>query len=313
MRSNASVPEHSVHPDREELTAWQAGALAGPAGARIVAHMAGCAECAGVVSAVERGRAALASLEEPELPPGLHERLAAAIGREGATVTPERAAARVSGGTVRTRRTRAWTPRVAALSAAAALVLLVAGLVPVLRHFTGESGTRQASGGASVSRPGGAPSAAAPSSAASALPVFAAPGGFSGRVLRTEVADDQAIRSAYAQAGAGAPGAAHASPPAGSGSATVPAPRSLQNQGKSSGESAAYAVDQQACLAQVHAKAPGDARPAFFVDTVYRGRPATVLVTRRADAPDQAELWAFPRGDCSVAPFASERVQIPSP
>lgn len=305
------MPEHSVHPDREELAAWQAGALAEPARARIVAHLAGCAECAGVVSAVQRGRAALTSLEEPELPPGLHERLAAAIEREAAAaVTPGRSAARAARA-ARPRRARAWSPRVAALSAAAALVLLVAGLVPVLRHVTGESGTRQASGGATASQSDHAPSAAAPSSAAAALPVFAVSGGFSGGTLRSEVAGNPAIRSAYARAGAGLPGAARSSPPAASGSDT--APGAAQNlQGKASAENAA-GVDQRACLAQVRAKASGDLRPAFFVDTVYRARPATVLVTRRADAPDQAQLWAFPRGDCSAAPFASERVPVPSP
>jgi hypothetical protein len=311
------VPEHSVHPDHEELAAWQAGALAEPAGARIVAHLAGCAECAGVVAAVERGRVAIASLEEPELPPGLHERLAAAIEREAAAVAPERSATRTGGRATRTRRRRALSPRMAALSAAAALVLLVAGLVPVLRHLGDASGTRQASGGATVARSEGAPSAAAPNTLAGALlPVFAAPGGFSGSALRTEVAGDPAIRQAYARAGAGSSAAANASPPAGSGTGTAPdaAQGDPQLAGRASGKLGAGAiVDQQACLAQVRARASGDVRPAFFVDTVYRGRAATVLVTRRGDPPDQAELWAFPRGNCAVAPFASERVQVPSP
>jgi len=309
-----------VHPDREELAAWQAGALAQPARAGVVAHLAGCAECTAVVSAVERARAALASLEEaPELPPGLHERIAAAVQREAAALAPQPEIATTDGRVVRPRRTRRWRGRVAALSAAAALVLLVAGLVPVLRHVSGGAGTGQAAGGANVSRSEGAPSAAAtPQAAPSALPVFDAPGDYSGSALRAAVAGDPAVRDAYARAGTVALGASGgASQPSGSAAPGSASPNAtqpgFQSEERASGKDAASVVDQQACLAQVDAKAAEDLRPAFLVQTAYQGRPATVLVTRSADAPGQAELWAFPRGDCSRGPFARERVSVPPP
>jgi hypothetical protein len=71
---------------------------------------------------------------------------------------------------------------------------------------------------------------------------------------------------------------------------------------------AAGAVDQQACVAAATARAGRTLRPAFLVQTGYRGRPATVLVTAAAGDQARVELWVFPRGDCSVPPLASERV-----
>jgi len=310
MGSSASVPDRSAHPDREQLAAWQAGALAEPAGAKVEAHLAGCAECAAAVSAVEGARTALASLREPELPPGLHERLAAAIDREATVVAPERAAIRTRGRAVRRRRTRAWNRRAAAIGTAAALVLLVAGLVPVLRQVGAGSGSQQTSGPATAS-----PTEAAPGGAR-AVPEFQAPDGYSASALRTAIAGDQAVHDAYARAGAS--GAPATGPPAGSrsappGTATPDAAQgATQLEGSGSSKDTAI-VDQQACLDRARAVRSEDLRPAFFVETVYQGRLATVLVTRRAGTPGQAQLWAFPRGDCSKAPFANERVQVPPP
>lgn len=308
------MSDHPVHPDREELAAWQAGALAEPVRTRIGTHLADCAECAAAVSAVEVARAALATLEEPELPPGLHERIAAVIEQEAAMLAPAPAPAPASGpapATIRSgrraarprRRLWVWRGQVAALSAAAALVLLVAGLVPVLRHVGGGGG--QASGGATASRSERTPGAAAPNvpgqrGGVTALPEFDAPGGYSGTRLRAAVASDPAVRDAYARAGR------PIAPNAGGGSA------GSTDKGLSA-QSAPTTEKQQACLAQVGAKTSEQLYPVFFVETVYQGRPATVLVTRSASAPDQAELWAFPRGDCSKAPFASEQVRVRAP
>jgi hypothetical protein len=304
------VSDHPVHPDREELAAWQAGALAEPVRTRIGTHLAGCAECAAAVSAVEVARAALATLQEPELPPGLHERIAAVIEQEAAMLAPA-AATGLAPATIRSdrraarprRRPWVWRRQVAALSAAAALVLLVAGLVPVLRHVGGGGG--QGSGGATASRSERTPGAAAPNVAGqrggvTALPEFDAPGGYSGTRLRAAVASDAAVRDAYARAGR------PIAPNAGGGSA------GSTDKGLSA-QSAPTTEKQQACLAQVGAKTSERLHPAFFVETVYQGRPATVLVTRSPSAPDQAELWAFPRGDCSKAPFASEQVWVRAP
>jgi hypothetical protein len=72
------------HPDREQLAAFQAGDGDRRQRAGVEAHLAGCSSCAEVVAAVARARGRLAVLEEPDLPPGLHDRLSAAVQREAA-------------------------------------------------------------------------------------------------------------------------------------------------------------------------------------------------------------------------------------
>jgi hypothetical protein len=365
------VPVHPAHPDPEELAAWKAGDLSALGGARIEQHLAGCARCAGLVAAAERGRAALAELPEVDAPAGLHDRLLGAVEREtGASVgaggrdgqgadgrgdAEERrlaaagaAADGQQGNRVaaadgdgvgesgpiaepvpldeRRRRQPAQRRRIALLSAAAAVILLVAGLVPLLDHLGGRGGT--GGGGA------GTASEALSSSPEGALPVFAAPGDYSGTALRSALTGDPRVRSAYQRA-ASPPAAAQSGKPGtatpqfnsrtnslegdsggatkGSGAETQRAPgggdaataRSLQ----------ARALQQQTCVdsAQKQAGTQG-LRPAFFVHpTTYKGRPATVLVTVRPGAPSQADLWAFPRGNCAAAPFAHEPVTVTPP
>jgi hypothetical protein len=314
------VPVHPVHPDPEELAAWQAGELSGAGGARIEAHVAGCADCAGMLAAVERGRAALAGLAEAEPPAGLHERLATAIEREVAEpirldrrrhATPPRP---------RGRRSPAGRRRIAALSAAAAVILLVAGLVPLLRHGGGQTVATQSAGG----RPAAAPSFAG--GGEGSLPVFSAPDGYSGSALQSALRSDPAARAAYQRAAGGsqASGLGESAPQTpqpgsggGSGAATESgdAARGFSGTAKSTtGAQAPAGLQQLTCLASARNQA-GDQglRPAFFVNTVYRGRPATVLVTVRPGAPDQADLWAFPRDDCSAAPFAHDRATVIPP
>jgi Putative zinc-finger len=78
------------HPDREQLAAFQAGDGDRRQRADVEAHLAGCPSCAEVVASVERARGRLAVLEEPDLPPGLHDRLSAAVQREAAEAAAER-------------------------------------------------------------------------------------------------------------------------------------------------------------------------------------------------------------------------------
>ena len=342
------MPVHSVHPDPEELAAWQAGELPEHSGARVQAHVAGCVDCAATIAAVERGRAALAGLAEVEPAAGLHERLVAAIGvqagapaatagdgapgehlQSGDPVGERRSAAAAANGGARPapiagpisldgrrRRSSAGRRLVTVLSAAAGMILLVVGLVPLLQHLGGQSGNQTAGGGvAALGEPG-----------AGSLPVFSAPDGYSGSALRSALASDAETRSAYQRAAVQARNAEPSATPnqaapkadsqSGSGVAADRAPAAGANgeAGSTSGSQAAPGLQQLLCVASARNQA-GDQglRPAFFVDTVYRGRTATVLVTVRPGAPGQADLWAFPRGDCSVAPFAHERVTVSPP
>jgi len=378
------VPVHPSHPDPEELAAWQAGDVSGPGGAHVEAHVAGCADCAGRVAAVERGRAALAGLAEVEPPAGLHGRLAAAIEHEAAAPTlagagdgpRERRAADEPGGAEERRvaaaglgadgrqgrrqaattngdglgesgpvaepirldgRRRGRRRRIAALSTAAAVILLVVGLVPLLRHGGGQTMATQGAG-----RGAGATSRALGGSVQGSLPVFPAPAGYSGAALQSALTADPAVRSAYRRAADRVTGAARSTPPEqpgsgvsrqldskrgsggsvnGSSGGSSGNPDSSGSTAKSSGggETAAGApaaggLQQATCVASARDQARDQGlQPAFFVDTQYRGRPATVLVTIKPGAPDQADLWAFSRGDCSAPPFAHEPVTVTPP
>ena len=76
------MPERHDHPDHEQLAAFEAGDGDRRERAGVAAHLAGCPSCAEVVASVGRVRSRLAQLEEPDLPPGLHDRLAAAVDAE---------------------------------------------------------------------------------------------------------------------------------------------------------------------------------------------------------------------------------------
>jgi hypothetical protein len=379
------VPVHPSHPDPEELAAWQAGDVSGPGGAHVEAHVAGCADCAGRVAAVERGRAALAGLAEVEPPAGLHGRLAAAIEHEAAAPTlagagdgpRERRAADEPGGAEerrvaaaglgadgrqgrrqaattngdglgesgpvaepipldgrrRGRRSPSGRRRIAALSTAAALILLVVGLVPLLRHGGGQTMATQGAG-----RGARATSRVLGGSAQGSLPVFSAPAGYSGTALQSALTTNPAVRSAYRRAAEGAAGAPRPTPPEQPGSGVSSQSDSKRGSGglvnggpgvsggnpegsgstaksqTAAGAAPTGGLQQATCVASARDQARDQRlQPAFFVDTQYRGRPATVLVTVKPGAPDQADLWAFARGDCSAPPFAHEPVTVTPP
>jgi hypothetical protein len=194
------------------------------------------------------------------------------------------------------------------------VILLVAGLVPLLRHVV-EPGGNATTADRSASAPaagGGGSGSGATDAAGTALPVLEAPGSYSASALQATLAGDPTARSAYQRA------ARRTTAPATPGKSTLSGPSTASPQsdlGSSRAESAPPGtLRQSACLARVRDQpGAGSARPAFFVNTVYRGRPATVLVTVEANAPDRAELWAFPRDDCSTAPFAHDPVRVSPP
>jgi hypothetical protein len=335
------VPVHPVHPDPEQLAAWQAGELRGRESARVQAHVAGCAECTGAVAAVERGRSALDRLAEPDLPAGLHERLAVAIERErvaAAEVAGNGNAARHGGqdgaqvaepvpldARRARRRQRAYQPtgsragsyrprrgRAALLSTAAAVILLVGGLFPLIRHFTEGTGSTQTASGGATAPQAERGSQGLPASGSTAVPVFSAPGGYSGNALRSALQSDPKARAAYDQAtrtnGRSAAGG-------GSGQPSTVAPFNTQSKGAAdTGGAIPSGVPQATCVSAARDQAADQSlRAAFFVNTVYQGRSATVLVTVRPGAANQADLWAFPEGNCSAPPFAHEQVTVPGP
>jgi hypothetical protein len=302
------VPDH---PDREQLAAFQAGDGDRRQRAEVEAHLAGCPSCAEVVASVEQARRRLAVLEEPALPPGLHDRLAAAVEAEAAQPAP-------ANGPARWYRRRAsgrphahpvpWYRRPVAWGAAAAALLLAALIVPFLDRSSGDLTTAGGSSGRSSQE---AATAGGPADA-DRIPVIRIPGKVSAATVRSRLATDSRAKDALDSAGA--PGAQAATPRASQGAG--PGTQSPDQAGGGYRSSAqtppAGAASLQPCLPAATAAAKPATRPlrpAFFIQGTYRGREATILVTTSTGEPGRVDLWVFPRDNCSSPPLATDQVR----
>ncbi|HEY6706949.1 MAG TPA: zf-HC2 domain-containing protein [Actinomycetota bacterium] len=279
------------HPDHEQLAAFQAGDVDRRERLDVEAHLAGCASCAELVASVGHARASLALLEEPDLPPGLHDRLAAAVAAEPAAAAAGQAATPA-------RRARGaatpWYRRPAAWGAAAAL-LVAALVIP----FLNQSGPHVTTAGGDTGAAGGAREAATPApSAAANLPVFRVQGEVTAATVRDRLDTDSRAKAALDSAASSTPQAA-------------------TDQGKGTfrpdaGGASADAPQLQSCLPAATAAADPATRPlapAFFIEGTYQGRAATILVTTSTAQPNRVDLWVFPRNSCSSPPLATERVR----
>jgi len=291
------VPDH---PDHEQLAAFQAGDVDRRERLDVEAHLAGCASCAELIASVGHARASLALLEEPDLPPGLHDRLAAAVDAEAAA-TPEPATApRAAPGRRARRPATPWYRRPVAWGAAAAL-LVAALVIP----FLNQSGPHVTTAGSDTGAAGGAREAATPAPPAAAnLPVFRVQGEVTADTVRRRLASDSrakaALDSAASSTRQAAPGQGERtfSPDAGGSSADAP--------------QSAGAPQLQSCLPAATAAADPATRPlapAFFIEGTYQGRAATILVTTSTPQPNRVDLWVFPRDSCSSPLLATERVR----
>ena len=281
------------HPDREQLAAFQAGDGDRRQRAEVEAHLAGCPSCAEVAASVEQARRRLAVLEEPALPPGLHDRLAAAVEAEAAQPAPA-------------NRPAPWYRRPVAWAAAAAL-LLAALIVPFLDRSSGNLTT---AGGSSRSSQETATAGGAAD--ADRIPVIGIPDEVSAATVRSRLATDSRARNALDSAGA--PGAQAATPSASQGAGPGTQSRDQGGGGHRSSAQAppAGATSLQPCLPAATAAADPAARPlrpAFFIQGAYRGREATILVTTSTGEPGRVDLWVFPRDNCSSRPLATEQVR----
>jgi Putative zinc-finger len=316
------VPDH---PDHEQLAAFQAGDGDRRQRAQVEAHLAGCPSCAEVVASVEQARSQLALLEEPTLPPGLHDRLAAAVDAAAAhpavdgparwhrrqaterfhahpASEPHPASDRQGRAAERPgARTIPWYRRPVAWGAAAAL-LLAALVVPFLDRSSGNLTTTS----------GGSGSAQEAATTAASPPIFRIPGEVSAATVRSRLASDSRAKAALDSAtGAAAPAGTPSASQGASGAARSPdqADRSF---GSGAPAPQAAPADLGRCLPAATADADPATRPlrpAFFIEGTYQGRAATILVTSSMGQPGRVDLWVFPRDVCSSAPLATERVQ----
>jgi hypothetical protein len=309
------VPDRPDHPDREQLAAFQAGDGERRQRSEVEAHVAGCPSCAEVVASVARARSGLALLEEPALPAGLHDRLAAAVEAEAAQAPADLPAARRRREAAHQAselpasphpeaspeplRPTPWYRRPVAWGAAAAL-LLAALVVPFLdQSGTMTSAERDAAG--TASQEGG-------SDPTAPLPVIRIPGEVTAAKVEARLAADRRAKAALDAAGGGA-AADQPAPPGDSLS------REFGQQEAAPSTAPARQADT-ALLASCLPAATGAAdpatrplTPAFFVEGTYQGRDATILVTTSASPPNRVDLWVFPRNNCSAPPVATERVR----
>ena len=279
------------HPDHEQLAAFQAGDVDRRERLDVEAHLGGCASCAELVASVGHARASLALLEEPDLPPGLHDRLAAAVDAEPAPVAAGRAATPAR----RARRPAVpWYRRPVAWGAAAAL-LVAALVIP----FLNQSGPHVTTAGSDTGAAGGAREAATPApSAAANLPVFRVQGEVTADTVRRRLDTDSRAKAALNSAASSTPQAA-----TGQGERTF---------SPDAGGASADAPRLQSCLPAATAAADPATRPltpAFFIEGNYQGRAATILVTTSTPQPSRVDLWVFPRDSCTSPVLATARVR----
>jgi Putative zinc-finger len=299
------------HPDHEQLVAFQAGDVDRRERTDVEAHLAGCPSCAELVASVGRARGSLALLEEPDLPPGLHDRLAAAVSAEAEANPGSRVAGRAgsrqresvpeprregAAPEAQILRPAPWYRRPAAWGAAAAL-LRAALVIPFLNQSSGDLDTT-AGGGGSAAQEAATPDLAAPGPAAAGLPVFRIPGEVTADTVRARLGTDARAKAALDSAGGGG------------------APQASDQDGgafRSSAQTPSATAQQlQSCLPAATADADPATRPlapAFFIEGTYKGRDATILVTTSTPQPDRVDLWVFPRDNCGSPPLATEQVR----
>jgi len=180
------VPDH---PDHEQLAAFQAGDGDRRQRSQVAAHVAGCPSCAEVIAAVEQARNRLALLGEPELPAGLHGRLAGTVATEVVRGAPP--------------RRPAWYRRPAAWGAAAAAILLAALVIPLLDRPDSLTSAGGGAGGGAAHETQAPMAGGADRNAAGGLPVLRLAGEVTAKRLRAALASNPVAVRAYQRAVAG--------------------------------------------------------------------------------------------------------------
>jgi hypothetical protein len=178
-----------THPDSEVLAGFRAGLITGRDGARISAHLAGCARCAGLCDQLAEVSALLAAVPAPALPDAVAQRLDRVLAAEAAKRTySERAVDDRPGDRASSPQPRRrWDFRLVALrvlAPAAAVAVLAAGGYGLSRigagSTTSEATSSSAGSAVSSARAAAAPEAGAlpsagPSARHSMVPAFEAP------------------------------------------------------------------------------------------------------------------------------------------
>jgi anti-sigma factor RsiW len=299
-------------PDQNHLSPEQLAALADgetpPAPEQVTAHLDGCTRCTAEVEAIRSTQQTLHTLPEPDLPPGLHARLLAAVDAEldGAGTTPHHDSGTTSGGATvtpldgaRARRRRSRQPLTWA--AAAVALFAVIGVAGIIERSTGGTDGAGTAAQGTMSTPA-APEAAMGGSIGSGVPIFALPGEIDADRVQQALRDRPELRAALSAAkrssasGLGRPQGT-TTPPEATAESAAGATADAQDQ-SSRARSGPETPGLDRCLTL----AGPDARAALLVTGTYKGRPTTILVTTRPGG-GQAGLYVFDADTCT--PLAS--------
>ena len=280
------MPNDLAHPAPEQLAAYLAGEAGDLDRAGIAGHLAGCPACSAETEAIEAVTGELAGLEEPDLPPGFHDRLMAAVQAElddpqpvhddtQDAVAPPVPVTSLDAARRRRRRGLAGRPLTWGAAAAAALLIAVVGVTQLRDQAVNQDG-----GGATAAAPAPETAAGTPF-AKGAIPVFRLSGELDLAQLRSAVSTRPDLQAAY-QLAAG----------------TAAGDRELSSQSSQAGRSDSAGAQAPPGLDKCLAAAGQGARPAFFVEGTYQGKPATMLVT--VEAQGRLGLYVFGRDDCTA-------------
>ena len=323
------MPERPDHPDHEQLAAFEAGDGDRRERAGVAAHLAGCSSCAEVVASVEQARSHLALLEEPDLPPGLHDRLAAAVEAEAAQTAADRPAARSYRRAARPAAPRT-TPRSDRQGEQAPARPTPGTAAPWPGARPPPSSSPPWSSPSSTSPAATAPPPATPA----VVPKWAkrppAPAGPRVQPPGRDLGGDGQRQTGHRPPGQGRPRLRRHRHPRRPGRhrrlRAGPTARPDPGRGRrrrlpfERRDPQAGTADLQPCLPAAAAAADPATRPlvpAFYIEGTYQGQPATVLVTTSNGDPGRVDLWVFPRDNCSPPPWppngsASRAGQPPS-
>jgi hypothetical protein len=319
------TPVPDVHPSADALAEFVGGPgdAGGPspagdpmAPARIGEHLDRCPTCREEVARLRAASDALASLAEPELPPGFHDRLVAAVRAEQGTLdrredrVPAAALSppRREGAAARRARARWHRPFGWAVAAAATVVLAVAGVSQLGQQGAFDTAAGGGSGGGSAQ--GALPPEqgattfsgnldSAPE-VASAAPRFQAAGNYDLARLAKDVASRPDLRAAYQNAFESARRAGLQSAPGpastvqGEARGAPSTKDSTKSQGDDGDSGAAAGGGGGACAPPVPG-GPG----VLLIEADYAGRPATMVV-EVGGRPPTVTMRAYAQDDCTL-------------
>lgn len=269
-----------LHPSDDLLADHAAGVLPEAERDQVAGHVGGCERCQELLTECDEVADLLGSLDDPQMPPEVSDRITAALATAALAHPAEPPAAPSATVTPLASHRARRTPRFAQLGAVAASVAVIAAGVLGVRALTnGSSAGGTDSGAASSTAAGG--------SAEAATPVTRSGTDWTPETLRTDL--PQLLTTAYAdKAPAAAPTQAQRD------TAADAAPLAAAGAAEEGLEPLAGGPTQAACVA---ALAGDSTTTPLAVDLArYEGKPAAVVVLPSPGDAAKVDIWVVGAG-----------------